>query len=197
MGLFPSHAWYTVLVGDNGTKQQPAGRSAPRRGALKGLERNLLHARDLKELGSQAKLLLNLSKVIPHEMRRAGSWAAFEEMVRGHVWPTARRELDALGRTAGDVRRFEAWRERYTRALHAFLESATAQLELVDVRRLEPTFRKLQSDLPPGVKRLSWAQQALGWAASRPGVTAALSGMRSQSYVTQALALVPALRGEA
>ncbi len=116
-------------------------------------------------------------------------WLELEQRV---VRPHTRRVLDSLDRAfAGELRqRWLAWRDRYVPALEAALAALRERAADRSRERLAELRVALAERLPPERRGEPLARLAAWSAASVPGVSSVLVGMRREPYVR---ALVPLL----
>jgi len=116
-------------------------------------------------------------------------WLELEQRV---VRPHTRRVLDTLDRAfAGELRqRWLAWRDRFVPSLEAALRALRERAADRSRERLAELRAALSDRLPPDRRGAPLARLAVWSAASVPGVSSVLVGMRREPYVR---ALVPLL----
>ncbi len=116
-------------------------------------------------------------------------WLELEQRV---VRPHTRRVLDTLDRAfAGELRqRWLAWRDRFVPSLEAALRALRERAADRSRERLAELRAALSDRLPPDRRGEPLARLAVWSAASVPGVSSVLVGMRREPYVR---ALVPLL----
>jgi aryl-alcohol dehydrogenase-like predicted oxidoreductase len=132
---------------------------------------------------------------LPETLRRTATALDFDDFLARFARPRTEAALSALSPAPGqDPGRLAAWRLAYRDALDAMMGSARAALAHRDAERLETLTEDLDRQLPPELAdSLSGAplsRRALAYAATRPGASVALCGMRRRAWVDDALALV-------
>ncbi len=143
-------------------------------GAFRHARRQLVALERQAEAVS-ARDLPRWSVDLPQAMRRLGSAVDFDDFLARFAAP---RTAQAT-RVASD----RAWLARYQQAWGALMASARAQLAVRDRQRLEPVVATIDGELPEELRTGSVARRACAWVATRPGVTAALVGMRRPAWV--------------
>jgi aryl-alcohol dehydrogenase-like predicted oxidoreductase len=131
------------------------------------------------------------SHELPDALRRLATALDFDDFVSRYARPRTEAALRGIAAPdAGRERALERWRDDYRAAFDALMASARAALATRDAARLQSLAQPLDDALVPGLRRGPLARRALAFAATRPGVTAALCGMRRVAWVDEALALV-------
>lgn len=113
-------------------------------------------------------------------------WREVEEGLLRPRWRQAEAEI-ARSLPGGEGEAFRAWLDRYRPELEllvALLRNAFAEDRQREVRSIH---ERLDPHLPPALRAEPLARKSLAVAASTPGVTAVLNGMRRPAYVENAL----------
>ncbi len=133
------------------------------------------------------------SRELPDALRRLPTALDFDDFLARYARPRTEAALGAVSaRDAPHEAAVARWRGEYLAAFDALTQSARAALATRDAARLEALAQPLDDALAPQLRSGPLARRALAFAATRPGVTAALCGMRRVAWVEEALSLVRA-----
>jgi aryl-alcohol dehydrogenase-like predicted oxidoreductase len=117
---------------------------------------------------------------------------AFQQVLRGEIVPEARRGLqsvlDEIG-TSPDLSTVEAL-QAYQDAVNALIEPLQARATRQDPQVAEQIRSAIRPHLPEPLRGESLSRIALDFAASTPGVSSVLCGMRQPAYVEDAVAVM-------
>lgn len=135
------------------------------------------------------------SRELPDALRRLATALDFDDFLAHYARPRTEAALGALSPAgaapnATDARGLERWRSDYRDAFDTLMQSARAALVSRDAARLQSLAPALDEALAPGLRQGPLARRALAFAATRPGVSAALCGMRRVAWVDEALSLL-------
>ena len=116
-------------------------------------------------------------------------WEQIEQqMIAPHVNQVLRALAEAFTGTVAE--QWEAWRDRYVPELLALLRTLHREASERSRLRAEDLHRTLNPLLPEQRRQATLSQKALWVLASTPGVTSVLNGMRSPTYVDDALQIL-------
>ncbi|MEZ4268161.1 MAG: aldo/keto reductase [Myxococcota bacterium] len=128
---------------------------------------------------------------LPDALRRLATALDFDDFRARYADPRTEAALRAVtARDAQGQQAVDRWRAQYRPAYDALMRSARAALAGRDAARLAALTQPLDAALAPELRHGPLARRALAFAATRPGVTAALCGMRQTAWVEDALALM-------
>ncbi|MCB9729219.1 MAG: aldo/keto reductase [Deltaproteobacteria bacterium] len=131
------------------------------------------------------------SHELPGALTRLATALDFDDFRTRYADPRTEAALEAVqpaGPRAGVA--VQAWRAEYRRHYEALMGAARGVLAARDAARLEALAAPLDDALPEALRAGPLSRRALAFAATRPGVTAALCGMRREAWVDEALALL-------
>jgi hypothetical protein len=113
----------------------------------------------------------------------------WREMESRAVAPRVLSTLESLNRALRGplAERFRPWQEQYLVALEGLFAAMAKRAADRTRRRTLPLHRTIDPMLPEGARALPLSQKALIVAASVPGVTTVLVGMRETRYVDDCL----------
>ncbi len=116
-------------------------------------------------------------------------WEQIEQqMIAPHVNQVMRALSEAFTGTVAE--QWESWRDRYVPELLALLKALQWEAAERSRLRADELHRTLNPLLPEGRRKVSLSQKALWILASTSGVTSVLNGMRSPTYVNDALEIL-------
>lgn len=116
-------------------------------------------------------------------------WEQIEQhMIAPHVNQVLRALAEAFTGTVAE--QWESWRDRYVPELLALLRSLQREAAERSRLRIEDLHRTLNPLLPEPRRAATLSQKALWVLRSTPGVTSVLVGMRSPTYVDDALQML-------
>ena len=128
-----------------------------------------------------------VDSILPH-VRSLDHWDQLEHQ---RVVPRLMEVMRVMDGLAGEVgESWRDWRRRYIPALQTLLEGARREAALRSAARADAVAAILDPLLPTERTREPLARRALWVLTSTPGVSCVLLGMRSESYVDDAVAVL-------